>query len=223
MASRSGRHADTFSYKLGVQVYTYCNRYFSKYAWAIPVKTKSTKDMLPAFQTLLKIAAPRKPKRLQTDAGLEFMNKDVQNFFKENKILHFHSASDQKAAVVERFNRTLKARIWTYFTAHQTNNYIDILDKVVDAYNHSYHRTIGMRPVDVRKKDVPELFSKMFGEEVAKNRKHKGKALAQGDMVRVSKLKGQFEKGYMPNWSQEHFIIDKVNPRTNRRVYKLRD
>ena len=62
---------------------------FSKYAWAIPVKTKSTKDLLPAFQTLLKSAAPRKPKRLQTDAGLEFMNKDVQNFFKENKILIF--------------------------------------------------------------------------------------------------------------------------------------
>ena len=80
-----------------------------------------------------------------------------------------------------------------------------------------------MRPADVRKKDEPELFTKMFGEEVAKSRKHKGKALAQGDMVRVSKLKGAFEKGYVPNWSQEHFIIDKVNPRTKRRVYKLRD
>ena len=196
---------------------------FSKYAWVIPVKTKSAKDMLPAFQTLLKKAAPRKPERLQTDAGTEFLNKDVQKFFKDNNIVHFHSASDQKAAVVERFNRTLKSRIWTYFTAHQTNAYIDILDKVVDAYNHSYHRTIGMRPVDVRKKDEPELFTKMFGDEVAKKRKYKGKALVQGDMVRVSKVKGQFEKGYMPNWSQEHFIIDKINPRTKRRVYKLRD
>ena len=80
-----------------------------------------------------------------------------------------------------------------------------------------------MRPLDVRKKDVPELFTKMFVEEVAKIRKHKGKVLTQGDVVRVSKLKGELEKRYMPNWSQEHFVIDKVNNRTKRRVNKLRD
>jgi len=89
---------------------------FSKFAWAIPIKSKSSKDMVPAFETLFKKSAPRKPERLQTDAGKEFLNKDVQALFKQKHIHHFFSASDNKAAVVERFNRTLKTRIWTYFT-----------------------------------------------------------------------------------------------------------
>ena len=122
-----------------------------------------------------------------------------------------------------RFNRTLKTRSWTYFTAHQTDKYIDILDKLTDAYNHSYHRTIGMRPVDVKKKDEPALFDKMFGEARASRKRKPAPPVQPGEMVRVSKLKGQFEKGYMPNWSQEHFIVDKVNSSTQRRVYKLKD
>ena len=60
------------------------------------------------------------------------------------------SNSDQKAAVVERFNGTLKSRIWTYFTAHQSRHYLDILPKIVDYYNNTYHRTIGRAPNQVR-------------------------------------------------------------------------
>jgi len=196
---------------------------FSKFAWSIPVKSKSSGDMVEGFKTLFKKSAPRIPQRLQTDAGLEFLNKEVQALFKQKKIHHFYSSSEKKAAVVERFNRTIKTRIWTYFTAHQTDKYIDILDKLTDAYNHSYHRTIGMRPVDVKKKDEPALFAKMFGEDIASKRRRLTPELKPGEMVRVSKLKGQFEKGYMPNWSQEHFIVDKVNTSTQRRVYKLKD
>ena len=133
---------------------------FSKFAWSIPVKSKSSGDMVEGFKTLFKKSAPRLPQRLQTDAGLEFLNKGVQALFKQKKIHHFYSSSEKKAAVVERFNRTIKTRIWTYFTAHQTDKYIDILDKLTDAYNHSYHRTIGMRPIDVKKKDEPALFAK---------------------------------------------------------------
>ena len=117
---------------------------FSKFAWTIPVKSKGAAHMREAFQELLKIATHRKPTRLQTDAGLEFTNKEVQALFAKEKIHHFYSASDKKAAVVERFNRTLKTRIWTYFTAHQTNRYIDILPQMTDAYNHSVHRSIGI-------------------------------------------------------------------------------
>ena len=63
----------------------------------------------------------------------------------------------------------------------------------------------------------------MFGEDIANRKCPQPPALKPVAMVRVSKLKGQFEKGYMPNWSQEHFIVDKVNSSTKRRVYKLKD
>ena len=116
---------------------------FSKGAWAIPIKNKSGKEMLTGFQQLFKEAHPRKPARLQTDAGKEFLNKEVQGFLKREGVHHCTSNSDQKAAVVERFNRTLKSRIWTYFTAHQTRRYLDILPKILEAYNNTYHRSIG--------------------------------------------------------------------------------
>ena len=61
---------------------------FSKFAWAIPVKSKGSKDMIEAFQTLFKKSAPRVPTRLQTDAGLVFLNKEVQSIFKKHNIHH---------------------------------------------------------------------------------------------------------------------------------------
>ena len=88
---------------------------FSKYAWAIPIKEKSAASLLKAFKHLFeKQAFPRKPNRLQTDKGKEFVNKQVQAYLKEQAIRHFASESDQKAAMVERFNRTLKGRMWKY-------------------------------------------------------------------------------------------------------------
>ena len=68
---------------------------------------------------------PRKPDKLQTYAGKEFPNKDVEKFLKSHGVVHFVSHSDKKAAVVERFNMTLKTKIWTYFTAKQTIIYND--------------------------------------------------------------------------------------------------
>ena len=192
---------------------------FSKFAWVAPLKDKTGKNIVDAFSHILKQAYPRKPLKLQTDAGKEFLNHNFQSFLKRNLIHHFTAPSDTKASVVERFNRTLKSPIWTYFTAKQSHRYIEVLPKIVKSYNHSFHRTIGMKPADVRKKDVPRLFKRMFPERSVK---HNGKKLKRGDMVRVSKVKGNFEKGYMPNWSEEHFLVDSQKPGP-RPVYKLKD
>ena len=187
---------------------------FSKLAWAIPIKIKSGKEMLTAFPQLFKDAHPRKTARLQTDAGKEFQNKDVQGFLKREVEHHFVSKSEQKAAVVERFNRTLKFHIWTYFTAHQTSRYLDILPKIVDSYNNTYHRTIGRAPNQVRKKDENEIWVRLYGDG-DKEHRPKMREAKKGQMVRISKVKGAFDKGYIPNWSEEHFVVqsDKSRPR----------
>ena len=102
--------------------------------------------MVTAFQQLLKDAHHRKPARLQTDEGKEFLNKEVPGFQNLEGVHHFTANTDQKAAVVERFNRTLKSRSWTYFTEHQTRHYRDIVPKILEAYNNTYHRSIGRAP-----------------------------------------------------------------------------
>ena len=76
-----------------------------------------------------------------------------------------------------------------------------------------------MRPVDVKKKDEPALFNRMFGDAIASRKRRASPPLKPGQMVRVSKVKGDFVKGYMPNWSHEHFIVEKVNANTQHSVY----
>ena len=85
---------------------------FSKYAWAIPVKKKDAKSMLVGFDQLFDLAKPRKPIRLQTDKGKEFLNKDVQNKLAKFGVKHFVTENDTKASMVERFNRTLKTKMF---------------------------------------------------------------------------------------------------------------
>ena len=59
---------------------------------------------------------------------------------------HFSTAGDTKASVVERFNRTFKQRLYRYMTTYNTPNYLSSLPSLVDGYNASFHRSIGMAP-----------------------------------------------------------------------------
>ena len=137
---------------------------FSKFAWAIPVHSKDAKAITAAFGPVLNTANPRHPRRLQIDKGKELFNSNFQALMKRHGIQHFASESDQKAAVVERFNRTIKARIWTYLSDCGTVRWVDVIQDLVDAYNNSRHRSIGMAPADVQKKDENRLWVRLFGD-----------------------------------------------------------
>src|SRR5579871_5581966 len=174
--------------------------------------------MIDAFKQLFAESEPRLPRKIQTDKGNEFLNKQVQDLFRQKQIHHFCTESNLKAAVVERLNRTLKTKVKKSFTALQNEKYIDKLDQFVNAYNNSYHRSIGMAPSQVQKKYENKIWVKLYGHGVAIT----NSKFNQNDRVRVSKLKGTFEKGYTPNWSGEHFYIDGevAHPK---KVFKLRD
>ena len=127
------------------------------------------------------------PKTLQTDQGLEFLNKSVQALLKNYGIHHFstHNA-ETKASIVVRFNRTLKTRMWRYFPKQQTWRYIDILQDLVRSYNNTPHRCIGMAPSQVSTKNQEEVWQRLYG--------HDGEGVPKlrvSDRVRVSKYKGK--------------------------------
>ena len=132
----------------------------SKYAWVVPLKDKSAKSIVEAFKIILQ--GNRKPFFIRTDQGKEFVNQNFKRFIKPKDIHHFTSKNtDIKCAIVERFNRTLKGRMFKYFTSKGTRRYIDILQDLVDAYNSSYHRSIKMRPIDAN--DSKFLFKNLYG------------------------------------------------------------
>ena len=192
---------------------------FSKMAWVEPLHRKTATELLAVIKRILKKSG-RKPKRLQTDKGKEFTNKLVQKFLREQNIHFFTTNSDKKSAIVERFNRTLKTRMFKYFTAKNTTRYIDILPELVTGYNHSYHRSIKMRPIDVKVSDETVIRQRLYGG--------KGKRVEKkykywiGDLVRISKARRVFEKGYLPSWTEETFIVyDRRH--TQRPIYFIRD
>ena len=105
--------------------------YFSRFAWVVPLKNKSGETLVNGFQSILDLG--RSPEKLQTDKGTEFLNSNFQSLLEENSIDFFTTNSELKASVVELFNRTLKTRMWKYFTAK--NVYIDIFQDIVHGYN----------------------------------------------------------------------------------------
>ena len=186
-----------------------CIDVFSKYAWAIPLRTKSGSEVASAFRD--RILAERKCAMLQSDKGTEFLNSMFQSMLHENGI-HFYTSEndDIKASVVERFNRTIKERIYRYFTHKNTRRYIDVLDDVVYAYNHTYHRSIGMAPVDVSAENEERVRHRLYPP---KPKTYKWK-FNVGDKVRISLSKRVFRKGYVGNWSEELFTITVRHPTT---------
>jgi transposase InsO family protein len=196
---------------------------FSRYGWAIPLKTKSAKDLTNAFQNLFH---ERKPLVLRTDQGTEFTNRELQTFLQQEKVRHIMSKDpDIKCSIVERWNRTLKQRMWKYFTKHQTYRYVEVLPKLVHAYNHSRHSSIRMAPAKVSQKNLLQVWHHLYDKKLSRTlvqQKKKRRDLKVGQTVRISKVKRTFEKGYMENWSWELFRIRRKLARQPP-VYQLED
>ena len=195
-----------------------CIDVFSKYVWVIPLKTKTGPALVTAFKKILK--SGRKPQKIQTDQGTEFFNKHFKDLMKEEEIQLYNTYNETKASVVERVIRTLKTRMWRYFTAKKTMRYIEVLQDLVDSYNRSKHRSIQKKPINVTQNNEREVWHTLYGErEKEEPVKYKFEV---GDQVRISKMKRTFEKGYLPNFSKEIFTVSQQIPR-HPPVYKLKD
>ena len=156
---------------------------------------------------------------MQTDGGSEFTNKVVQNLFKEKNIHFFTTHNATKASVVERFNRTLKTKMFKYFTEMNTKRYIDVIDKLMQSYNRTWHRSIKMEPAAVTIDNQSQVWQTLYGNATTVTPKSPFKI---GDTVRISREKLRFEKGYEQNWTREIFTIHKIINRSPV-VYKLKD
>lgn len=191
---------------------------FSRYAWARPLKGKAGKGVAKAFESIFEEG--RIPKRVQTDAGKEFLNRDVRATFEKHNIESMVVQSAVKAALVERFNRTLKSKLYRHFTMSNNKNWTKILQKVVHSYNHSIHRSIGCKPVNVTDENADDIREKAFKRRPENRRKSDIKV---GDKVRISKVRHVFARGYLPYWTEEIFTVSSINRKTTPITYKLKD
>ena len=182
-----------------------CIDVLSKFAWVIPLKNKTGKSITGAFS---KIIVERQLIHLQTDEGSEFKNELFQSFLEDHKIKFYTSENNEiKAAVVERFNRTLKNKMYRYFTFKGSRRYVDVLTDLVHSYNHTFHTSIKMAPAEVTIQNESEVGRRLYPPK--KKLKFKFNI---GDKVRISEERKEFKKGYLASWSEEIFTIVTRNP-----------
>jgi transposase InsO family protein len=185
----------------------------SRFAWVELMKDKTGPTTTEAFKKIIERAHPRKPKRLQTDKGTEFLNQTFQNYLKQKDIDFFTTFSDHKAAIAERFIKTLKLLIYKYLDEHNTNIYWDKIQEIVQTYNSTFHSTIKTTPESVTPENVGGVLNTLYSHlwksgDRLKQKKIKFKV---NDYVRLSKIHSEhFKKGYKGNWSVEIFKVSKI-------------
>ena len=190
---------------------------FSKYGWAVPIKYKTGEAVAEALESIFQ---KHTPKKLWVDEGKEFYNNILSPILNKYDIEIYSTHNDEKCSVIERWNRTIKTQLWKYFSANGTYKYVDILQALVDKYNNTRHRSIGISPVEARK---PENHDRVFKKLYFKKLKKRTDPIFEvGDQVRITVKKNIFEKGYAINWSNKIYIIAEVK-NTVPPTYKIKD
>lgn len=191
---------------------------FSKFLWLHPLRSKTAKDVSEAMESVLNQG--RRPTFIQSDAGKEYFNSTFNKLMKKYNITHYCTFSTKKASMAERVIRTIKEKLHKLFNIRGTYKWTDILQEVVDSYNNTVHRTTKMKPIDVTKEDEPKLLKTVYRRGGSASKKN---LLEEGAVVRISKEKALFEKGYTPRWTTELFKIASVRENDIPATYLLED
>ena len=190
----------------GIRYLLCCIDVFSKYAWVRAVKDKKGQTVAVAMESILD-AAERVPLYCQTDKGSEFKARQFQRTLKDRGIRHFVTENDDiKAQTVERFQRTLQDMIHRHFTATSSTKYVKVLPLLVKTYNATEHSTVKMSPSEAKL----DVNTEKVWHNVYKHRDRKRPILKKGDIVRISKTRRQFAKGFTGHWSKELFAVKAV-------------
>ena len=201
-----------------------CIDVVSRFAWGEPMINKSGVQTTKAFEKILKRAHPRKPEKLQTDKGREFYNKDFKNLMKEQNIILYSTESDMKAAIAERCIKEIKKLVYRYLTFKQTNRYIDVLQKIFDSYNNTFHSTIQTEPSNVNVSNQGDILQNLYGKIWNHDRLlDPTPKFKIGDLVRLSLTRTAFTKGYKGFWTTEVFTIDEIKRFQPYTQYRLKD
>ena len=186
---------------------------FSKYGWLIPLKDKTGEAVASALKTIFK---ERKPEKMWVDKGKEFYDKDVKEL-----VELYSTENEEKSSVVERWIKTMKEKMWKYFTANSTNVYLNQLSELVKEYNNTRHSSFKMTPVEASESENELTAWRNLYPKHLEIRDINLK-FSVGDKVRINKKKKTFEKGYTTRWTEEIFTIVEVK-RTQPPTYKIAD
>lgn len=196
---------------------------FTKIAFAVPIKSKDGNQVSDALQ---KIFSTYRPNYIQTDEGNEFKNAKVKNLFKRYSIKWFPATNEHiKCAIVERFQRTLMTKIHKFMTSTGNRQFVQFIERFVNSYNKTYHRSIKMTPNEAKAAPVKNVFMNLYGVEDERSllkRLFKSK-IPVGTSVRIAETKNRFAKGYAQNFTDAVYKVATVVPSLKTPTFKLID
>ena len=164
------------------------------------MKDKKGVSIANAFQNILD-DSKRTPNKIWVEKGSEFYNRSMKSWLQDNDSSIYSTHNEGKSVVAGRFIRTLKNNIYKYMTSISKYVYIHKLDDILNEYNNTYHRTIKMKPIDVKDNTYINIGKEVNDEDPK---------FKVGDHVRISKYKTFFAKGYTPSWSEEILVIKEI-------------
>lgn len=207
-------------YNDGFRYVIICIDIFSRFLRVRCIKSKKGPDVANGLK---EIFDEQNFKRMRSDKGGEFWNPSVRALLKQKNVLHMGTQNTEvKANYAEICIKSLKKRVYRYFTEKQTYKYYDKIQKFVEAYNNSYHRGIKMPPAKVKAQNSKQLWFEQFAEPMLANPKKviNSKNLKVGDWVRLSHIKRTFQRAYHISWTGELFQIVDVDK--SRRIFMYR-
>jgi transposase InsO family protein len=196
----------------------------SKYLWSVPLKTKNAEEVVESFNNIL---VNRIPTKINSDKGTEYISSKTKSLFKKHNIQWYTTENETKAMIVERVARTIQQRMYKYMTDNNTTKWYDVLDKLVENYNNSYHTSIKMTPCEASKySNELIVYDNLYGKQSRLGKLENNNTVSEefsvGDMVRTHKFGTKFDRGYKPTYADEILFIKKVL-KTDPPVYKIED
>ncbi|WAR11150.1 YMD3-like protein [Mya arenaria] len=161
------------------------------------------------------------------DERQEFKAKLVQDHMRKFDVHYFPTQNETKASTSERAILTIKQKLYRYFTDKDNYNYLPVLQDIADSYNNTYHRTITMRPADVKNNNQEEVRIATYFAQNPKGKQSSPKLkpfkLKVGNYVRISHLKTAFTRAYDQTYSGEVFRVHTRYHRGILPIYRLQD
>ena len=196
---------------------------FTRQGQARALKTKSSDEVARAMRDIFQESG-LVPEVIQSDMGGEFLGEPFQKLMRDNNILFRVARNLHKASIVERAQRSWKGRMWKYFTHKETYRWIDVLPKLIQAYNKAPHSSLnGIPPNKVNEHNAYAIWESNYIRHVDERKDFSKKpSFREGDFVRVSKHKKVFEKGYTQSFSVEVYRVSQVFFYQGLFMYRLR-
>lgn len=200
---------------------------FSRKGWIAKIKSKGANDALDGIKAILHKMETEDPfllpKSIYADQGGELKNRVLDAYLQSKNIRIYYAVSDVKAAIVERWNKTLQELVYKHLSEKETFRWIDIIDGYVDTYNKRGHRSLQyMSPNQAEEVGnqtrVLGIHEERYAAATQSKRLPKYKV---DDIVRVRLKRNIFQRGYHERFSPDLFKIISINTRLPQPMYKV--